>query len=249
MSERCERRDTVAAYLLGALPDAERRAFEAHLAACAPCREDAAELRVVADALPLAAPPVSPPARLRERLMETVRAEADVLSAAGPAADGATSATRAGRRSRVRNWLERPFALAGAAAAVAAAGIVLGFGLGSATNGGGTHTIVAARTVQAAVSGAASPRGTATLVERGGVATLHVTGLPVPPPGKVYEVWLLRRGASAPSPTDALFSVSRAGSGRVALPSVQGVTTLMVTAEPAGGSRAPTSRPFITASL
>ena len=33
MSERCLLADTVAAYLLGALPDAERREFEAHLAA------------------------------------------------------------------------------------------------------------------------------------------------------------------------------------------------------------------------
>ena len=32
MSERCQHADTVAAYLLGALPDAERREFEAHLA-------------------------------------------------------------------------------------------------------------------------------------------------------------------------------------------------------------------------
>lgn len=248
MSERCDRHDTVAAYLLGALPDAERHRFEAHLADCAPCREDAAELRIVADALLLAAPPVPPPRELRERLMATVRAEADVLSAAGPHADSAPRAAGAGRRGWWRRWLERPFALAGAAAAVAAVGIALGFGLGSATNGGGTRTVVAVRTVRAAVSGLAS-RGTATIVERDGVATLRVTGLPVPPPGKVYEVWLLRRGASAPSPTDALFSVSHAGSGRVALPSVRDVTTLMVTAEPDGGSPAPTARPFITASL
>jgi hypothetical protein len=63
-------------------------------------------------------------------------------------------------------------------------------------------------------------------------------------------VWLLRRGAAAPSPTDALFSVSRrGGSGRVALPSVRGVEAVLVTAEPDGGSSAPTSQPFINASL
>jgi hypothetical protein len=43
--------------------------------------------------------------------------------------------------------------------------------------------------------------------------------------------------------------VSHRGSGRATLPSVRGVTTVMVTAEPAGGSSAPTSLPFITASL
>ena len=53
MSERCQHADTVAAYLLGALPDEERRAFEAHLADCAHCREDVAE------------PARSPPTRCR----------------------------------------------------------------------------------------------------------------------------------------------------------------------------------------
>jgi len=244
VSERCEHHDTVAAYLLGALSGGERREFEAHLAGCAPCREDVAELRLVSDALLVAAQPAQPPAELRERLMETVRAEAEVLSAAGPMADAPKPARR---RRRLALGIQRPLALAGAAAAVV--GVALGFGLGSATNGGGTHTVVQVRTVQAAVSGPAAPRGTATIVERGGVATLQVRGLPLPPAGKVYEVWLVRRGAAAPAPTDALFSVSHGGSGRVALPSVQDVTTVLVTAEPDGGSRAPTSRPFISASL
>lgn len=243
MSEHCQHHDTVAAYLLGALSDREHREFETHLAGCSQCREDVAELRLVSDALLVAAPPVQPPAELRERLMETVRAEAEVLSAAGPAAD----APKPVRVRRRRFALQRPLALAGAAAAVV--GVALGFGLGSATNGGGTRTVVQVRTVEAAVSDPAAPRGAATIVERGGVATLQVRGLPLPPPGKVYEVWLVRRGVAAPAPTDALFSVSHAGSGRVALPSVQNVTTVLVTAEPDGGSQAPTSRPFISASL
>ncbi len=66
MSERCQHADTVAAYLLGALVDAERTQFEAHLAGCAQCREDVATLRVVTEALPLAVEPVAPPPQLRE---------------------------------------------------------------------------------------------------------------------------------------------------------------------------------------
>ncbi len=244
MSERCHHADTVAAFLLGALSDAERREFEAHLTSCAQCREDVAELRFVADALPLAAPPVAPPAQLRERLLKTVRAEADVLHAAGASADRPSVPPR----RRFRLPFGRPLAFA-AAAAAAVVGIAVGFGIGDATNGGTTRTVVQVRTVQAAVSDPAAPRGAATIVESGGVATLQVRGLPLPPPGKVYEVWLVRRGVAAPAPTDALFSVSHGGSGRVALPSVQNVTTVLVTAEPVGGSQAPTSRPFISASL
>jgi anti-sigma factor RsiW len=246
VSERCQHADTVAAYLLGALPEAERRAFEAHVATCPHCREDIAELRVVAEALPLAVPPVAPPPALRDRLMQTVRAEADVLSAAGPAADR----PRPERRRRFAVSFGRPLALAGAAMALLL-GVALGFGIGAATNDDQTktQTVVQVRTVQARVDAAAAPRGTAVIVVRNGVATLRVTGLPVPPQGKVYEVWLLRRGAAAPSPTDALFSVSTRGSGRVALPSVHGVEAVLVTAEPEGGSQAPTSQPFISATL
>jgi anti-sigma factor RsiW len=249
VSERCQHVDTVAAYLLGALADAQRREFEAHLATCAQCREDLLSLRVVADALPLAVPPVAPPPGLRERMMATVRAEADVLSAAGAAAD--RPARPAPARPRRLTWsFGRPLAIAGAAMALVL-GVALGFGIGSATNEGETktQTVVQVRTVQARVVAEVAPRGTAVIVVRDGVATLRVRGLPAPPPGKVYEVWLLRRGAQAPSPTDALFSVSTQGSGRVALPSVRGVEAVLVTAEPDGGSRAPTSQPFIQAAL
>jgi hypothetical protein len=127
--------------------------------------------------------------------------------------------------------------------------LVAGFGIGSATNGSKTKTVVQVRTrtVQAQVTGS---NGAAFVVLRsGGVATLRVKGLPAPPRGYVYEVWLLRRGATAPSPTDALFSVNHQGSGRVALPSVSGVKDVLVTAEPDGGSKAPTSNPIISAPL
>jgi len=249
MSERCQHVDTAAAYLLGALSDAERRDFEQHLAGCAHCWEDVANLRLVADVLPVAVPFVPAPASLKQRLMETVHAEADVLSAAGATADRPAPKAAPGRR-RFALSLGRPFALAASLAALAL-GVALGFGIGSATNDehAKTQTVVQVRTVQASVTPATAPRGTAVIVVRDGVATLRVRGLPVPPPGKVYEVWLLRRGAAAPSPTDALFSVSTQGSGRVALPSVHGVEQVLVTAEPAGGSRAPTSQPFISATL
>jgi anti-sigma factor RsiW len=244
MSERCPHADTVAAYLLGALTGPEHDEFKAHLRECARCREDLAELRLVADVLPLAVPPVAPSPQLRTRLMETVRAEAELLSAAGPAADSARPARR-----RLLPRLGRPLAVAGAAAALVL-GIAVGFGIGTATDDEKTRTVVQVRTVQAEVDTRAAPQGAAFIVVRNGVATLRVRGLPQPPRGYVYEVWLLRRGAAAPSPTDALFGVSSAdGSGRVALPSVRGVEAVLVTAEPAGGSPAPTSQPFINASL
>lgn len=78
--------DAVGAYVLGALPADERRAFERHLPGCADCRREVAELRPVAALLPLlleieseesdataAIPPPSP--ALRDRVLAAARAE------------------------------------------------------------------------------------------------------------------------------------------------------------------------------
>jgi anti-sigma factor RsiW len=250
MSERCQHADTVAVYLLGALPDDDRAQFEAHLATCPRCREDVAALGRVVDALPAAAPPTAAPAELRARVLATVRAEADVLHAAGATADASPPARR-GFLHRIMP--PRRLALAGACGLVLAA--LVGYGLRSAVEPGQvttTRTVEAAaptRTVVAQIVPSTAPKGTARIVLRGGVATLEVAGLPAPPPGKVYEVWLVPRGRTTPAPTNALFSVDRRGSGRVALPNVRDVATVLVTAEPDGGSPAPTSQPFLSATL
>jgi anti-sigma factor RsiW len=242
MTDRCQHADTVAAYLLGALAGEQRAQFEAHLAGCPACHDDVAALRLVVDLLPAAAPPLPAPPALRERVLATVRAEAELLEAAGPAADRPRRLRR-----RLGERLSRPLALAGSAAALALAALG-GFGLAAALDEDpAPRTIV--RTVPADVDAGAAPGATALVVLREGVATLRVKGLPRPPRGYVYEVWLLRRGAAAPSPTDALFSVNRRGSGRVALPSVRGVEAVLVTAEPDGGSPAPTSEPLLSAEL
>jgi hypothetical protein len=72
--------------------------------------------------------------------------------------------------------------------------------------------------------------------------------MPQSPPNHVYEVWIKRGGA--PQPTDALFTVSSAGNATVGVPgSVAGVKEILVTAEPTGGSKVPTSTPVIVANL
>jgi anti-sigma factor RsiW len=83
----CERTGDAGAWVLGALPEDEAERFRAHLADCAACRREVAELQIVADTLPLAAVQVAPPPELKGRIMSAVRAEADVLAAAGPEAD------------------------------------------------------------------------------------------------------------------------------------------------------------------
>ena len=58
------------------------------------------------------------------------------------------------------------------------------------------------------------------------------------------------RGSRPPAPTSALFDVPADGYTDVDVPgSVRGVRQVLVTAEPAGGSRAPTQAPVIAATL
>ena len=78
---------------------------------------------------------------------------------------------------------------------------------------------------------------------------LRISGMPQPPIGEIYEVWLSRPGAR-PQPTDALFNVTKSGLGAVEVPgSLRGVREVMVTSEPVGGSRQPTSPAVLSVNL
>jgi anti-sigma factor RsiW len=255
----CEHRDDAGAWVLGALPDDERERFAAHLPGCEICRREVAELQMVADTLPLAAPQVAPPPELKERIMAAVRAEAAVLEAAGPAAAvvpraptpaqaqapaPAAAPDRPAREKRPkgRRWFRVPaLSLRPIPAAVAAAVLIaLGVGGGVLLSNGGSS----GRTVQAKV--VAAPGARASLTVKADRGKLSVKDFPPPPPGRVYQVWLKRPGRP-PDPTTALFRV-RGGSATVDVPgSMQGVDQVLVTAEPDGGSRAPTRPPVIIA--
>src|SRR5918998_160225 len=97
--------ENVGAYLLGALPELERQAFEQHIERCDDCRSAVERLRPAADALPRAATPLTPPPRIKAALMEVV--ERDASTASPP--------TRA-RRRRVTDLLSPRLRLSPAAA-------------------------------------------------------------------------------------------------------------------------------------
>ncbi|MHB8658060.1 MAG: anti-sigma factor domain-containing protein [Solirubrobacteraceae bacterium] len=213
--ERADCAGDAAAYALGALEPLEAIDFEDHLTDCIVCRDELGAYRHVTEALPMAAPQVRVPVRLRRRVMHATRAGSEP----------------APRRVRPR------IALAGALAMAAiAAGV--GLQLGSSE--------LPARMIQASVS---SPAATAQLRIIGSRGELSVHGLPAPPPGQIYEVWL-RYGRAALQATSALFSVTTGGEGVVDVPgSLRSVDQVMVTREPAGGSVVPTSAPIIVATL
>jgi Anti-sigma-K factor rskA len=222
----CTQHVDAAPYVLGALETPE--SYCEHLATCAICQAEVDELQLVADTLPATVPSVSAPRALRQRVLATVRSEAELLNAAGPQAD------RPPRRAN--RWRSRPMtlAIAGAIAACAAAAAIV------INSGSSPHERVIAAQIATSIQGAH-----ASLYQTDNRANLVVTGMPQPALGKIYEVWLNRGGAS-PQPTNALFSVTNRGSGSVAVPeNLHGVKEVMVTSEPLGGSARPTSPPLI----
>jgi hypothetical protein len=230
----CERGMDVGAYALGALDEHEVEPFREHLTTCAECREELAQLQGVTDSLAIAVPRAQAPAEVRARLMAVVRGEAELLRAAGHEADRPVPA-----RSRWR-WRLRP---AVAAPGARAAGVLIG---ALVLNEGSSQRT---QVIQAQVLAPAGHDATAALRKVGSHVQLQVTGMPAPALGRIYEVWL-KDGSQPPTPTDVLFSVTGQGNGTVGVPGdLKGVSKVMVTEEPAGGSLEPTHSPVIVASV
>jgi anti-sigma factor RsiW len=217
--------EDVAAYALGALEPAEAEAFARHLETCAVCRDELEAFEQIVDLLPMTAPAFKASPKLRRRLRRAIADEAH------PAAGEASRP----RRSWRPEWLPRPVLGVAAGLAVIAIALVI------VLSGGGSST----RVVQAQVTG----RGSASLKISGHRAELIVQHFAAPPSGKIYEIWLVH-GKQAPQPTSALFDVNADGNTAVDVPgSLKGVDQVLVTPEPAGGSKVPTHAPVIAAQL
>jgi anti-sigma-K factor RskA len=233
--EDCRFRDDVGPWVLGALDEPDAAAFASHLGSCGDCRREVAHLQVVADVLPMAAPQVVPP-ELKGRIMSVVNSEAELLRTAGPEADRAGGGRGRERgRGRARSgrpgWLGRvrPVPAAVLASAILAVGIVVGV---LATGGGDDATTVTGT----------GPAGAQVALRVSGDdhGELDFNGMPAPPNGRVYQVWLVT-GKGSPRPTHALFTVMADGRAKVEIPeSLKGADQVLVSDEPPGGSRQPT---------
>ena len=237
----CAHRDNVGSYVLHALPDDEYQRFVSHLSGCADCQREIDELQGAADSLPLATEQIAPPPELKDRIMSVVRAEAELLSAAGARADEPEPARRRERRDRKR-WLLslRPLPAIGLATAVLAVGVLAG----ALLTGGGES----ARTVDAKVTLASAPAAHASLRVAGDDGRLAVSHFPAAGSDRVYQVWLVR-GHGKPA-SAGLFRVPGSGQATFAIPeSMKGVDQVLVSVEPGGGSDQPTTKPVVAASM
>jgi len=221
------RHDDAAPYLLGALNDLERQAYERHLMGCADCQEEVARLRPGVDVLARDVDPVAPPPSLKAGLMAVVEREAALRRAESAPA-------------RAPAW-RRP-ALAAAAAATLAVVGVGGYEIGR-------NDPVAPRSIAAEVDRSRLAGASGRLIVNRGApgAVLRLAGLPDLPSRQAYAVWVERDGevnaVAFVSPTSG--GVASAGiDGEIA-----GADAVHVTRERARGVRAPTEQPVISVPL
>ena len=213
--------ELVAAHGLGAVDAAspECQTVVAHLRECAVCREEYSRAQAVAAAL-AASVAETPPVGLREKILQAL-----------PARPRGGTVTPLARR---RAWFP---GLAAAAAVL----LIIG-ALWTLRHHEQTWT---AACVPGAVgchaSGVLSMRGTNSM-------HLDLRGLAPLPAGKGYQTWVINPGAK-PKP-EPMVAVDAQGSGGVDIPSTAAKGTIVaVTVEPATGSQAPTSKPFLIATV
>jgi anti-sigma-K factor RskA len=218
--------DLTAAYALDALDPEDARRYETHLAHCARCHDELAELSEAAGALAYATEASAPPPALRARILDQARAERPNVVPLRP------------------RWL-RPVIAAAAVAACAA----IGLGLWAASLSDKLDLREAELANQQRVAQIlANPgshkisfsRGTL-VVAPDGRGALVLTKLADPGSGRTYEAWVADGGTPQPA---GLFG----GGTTIAVPLDQPVrdgATVMVTEEKAGGTEAPSSAPFL----
>jgi anti-sigma-K factor RskA len=226
MNDHTRYQDDIGAYLLGALEERERQAFERHLAGCGECQEEVERLLPAAEALPGSVVQLEPPPGLKSRLMAEVEHDARAEARAERGRGGLGWL----RGLRVRRLALVPVVLL--------LGLVIGFGVAQL---GGDET----RTVTATVA-KAMPRAGGKLEIAADSATLRLHDMPDLGATRVYQVWLQHGDRLDPART---FEVGPSGRGRVKLPDVGGAKNLFVTREARGGAQVPSEDPIVSVPL
>jgi Anti-sigma-K factor rskA/Putative zinc-finger len=250
----------VGAYVMDAVPEADRIAFERHLVGCEPCREEVRGLREATARLATAAAIVPRP-ELRE---QTLRAATSIRQLP-PLIAGQQAPGLGGRVSRWtgrsslagtfrQSWLARIAVAAAAVFAVAAVGLGVQMSttqhrLSAAEQR--MHEVAALLVAPDATKLTADVRtgGTATVVmsHRARALVFMADQLPELPPSKAYELWVM--GSSGDRPAGMLPAEHGGMSGPMIVRGLAPGDELGLTVEPAAGSRQPTSDPVVLMGL
>jgi anti-sigma-K factor RskA len=244
----------VGAYVLDAIADGDRAAFERHLQTCEQCREDVRGLRAAGSLLG-AAVAVPPRPELREPTLQAAartRQLPPIVASHRP-----TPRNRWGWLSSARFPGASLAAVAVAVAVVlAVTAEVLGVHMAAVQDrlaaqdrrDSAISAILGAHDA-VAMTAVVTTGGTATVVmshqARALVFTAHgLTRLPV---SRGYELWL--EGPAGTSPAGMLPSGRHGMSGPMVVGQIRAHDVLELTVEPVGGSPHPTSAPIVTMPL
>jgi anti-sigma-K factor RskA len=270
MDRHAEIADRLEEYVLHQLPEPERRAVEDHLRVCATCAQDVDELRAVLEGVAEGVPTVTASAALRERVLaaaaaepqEPVRLERRIgiveqprrpMWAMVPLAAAAvlvvTIAAVAFRIDQSRRELAGDLSRAQGVNAELLQRLQrfsdqTDLALSILTAGDTREIPLAGREDAAAAAARAylSPtRGILVVADR----------LPPPPPGRIYQVWLIPAGQ--PPVSAGLLGEEPGGRGMLIVtpprPGGGGGVTVAVTDEPPGGLSAPSGTMRLVGSI
>jgi anti-sigma factor RsiW len=232
------------AFALGALDPGQIDDFKEHLQDCKRCQEELRWLAPAVRALPEAVESRTPPPALKERLMAEVHAD---VEAEAKRARAEERRERAGSGTGLVEWLRglhiggltwKPLAGMAVVILIVAGGIGYAVGNGNGGSAGNAHTWE----IEPGANGIE-----AKVVREGNRAEVRLAGVKQLPKGKVLEAWVQRGNAVEPVP--ALFVPDHAGNASTTIENMKGVSLVMVTKEPAGGTKAPTENPLVEVPL
>jgi anti-sigma-K factor RskA len=234
------RLEEVAAYAIGALDPEQVDDFRAHLETCERCQSELRWFAPAVQALPEAVERRKPSPEVRVRLMAEVRADAAAEAKRAKAEqrrERAETGTGFGawvRGLRVGGLTWKP--LTGMAAALLVVAVIAGYAVGT---GGGSN----AHTTSVAQANGIE----ASVVSEGDRGELHLANVAALPEGKVLEAWVMR--GKTVEPVQALFAPDHEGNATTTIDNLKNVSAVLVTREPAGGTKMPTTEPIVEVPL
>ena len=241
-------------YALDAVSDAERSAIEEYVKTAPEAERESFNERVRQARETLAVaftaeeePPADLFGRIVAQLPVNPAAERHEAPAAQPPAADDLAAARERRDVRrrasgMRNWL-----IGVAAAAVIALGGV-GVGAYMANQNDPLTQVLQAQDVrQATVDVSGGGTATVSISPSKDALVVRMKDVPAPPPGKVYQMWLIPKDGSTPVSQGLMDA--EALSKPAVVKGISSAASLGITVEPAGGSSAPTSATVAAAPL
>jgi anti-sigma-K factor RskA len=233
--------DSIPAYALGILEDAEQAAVRRHLSGCAACQEELRAYQQVVEQLPAAVPQRTPPLYLRAAILQRA-------AAAAPQPEHAP-------RPAWLAWITRPFspAVGWLALAIIVGLVWINLSLWQQTQhpAAPIPTLAATdfHTVHLTPPQSSGATGLLVISDDGDFGTLVVDGLELLGKEQQYQLWLIKDGQRT---SGGVFSVGENGYGMLEvkspLPLIQ-YQSFGITVEPFGGSPGPTGKKVLGGSL